>query len=217
MVVITHFDKYPLITKKRADYVLFKQILELMNKKEHRTIEGVKKVVSLKHSMNKGLSNKIKLDFPDIVPAIRPLVPVAYIKDGYWVAGFASGEGSFVVRIYNSKTHNCGKGVRLLFAITQSKRDIVLLNKLIILFQYGRVSNQLTPSFRVENFKDIIEKIIPFFEQYPIEGVKALDFLIFKEVAQLIKEKKHLTKEGIITINTLRLKMYSRRSSIIID
>lgn len=27
-VIIPHFDKYPLITKKRADYELFKQICE---------------------------------------------------------------------------------------------------------------------------------------------------------------------------------------------
>lgn len=32
-VIIPHFDKYPLITKKQADFLLFKSVIELMNKK----------------------------------------------------------------------------------------------------------------------------------------------------------------------------------------
>lgn len=31
-------------------------------------------------------------------------------------------------------------------------------------------------NFRVEKFGDIIEKVIPFFKKYPIQGVKAIDF-----------------------------------------
>jgi hypothetical protein len=33
--ILPHFDKYPLISKKRADYVLFKRIVELILNKEH--------------------------------------------------------------------------------------------------------------------------------------------------------------------------------------
>lgn len=33
--ILPHFDKYPLISKKRADYILFKRIVELMLNKEH--------------------------------------------------------------------------------------------------------------------------------------------------------------------------------------
>jgi hypothetical protein len=39
--IIDHFDKYPLITKKRADYELFKQVFYLISRKEHLTISGV--------------------------------------------------------------------------------------------------------------------------------------------------------------------------------
>ena len=31
--IIPHFDKYPLLTKKREDFVLFKSAIELMKKK----------------------------------------------------------------------------------------------------------------------------------------------------------------------------------------
>ena len=36
-ILINHFDNYPLITKKQADFKLFKKIVELVNKKSLRT------------------------------------------------------------------------------------------------------------------------------------------------------------------------------------
>ena len=41
----THFYKYTLLTKKRADFILFKTIIILMSKKEHLQIEGLKKII----------------------------------------------------------------------------------------------------------------------------------------------------------------------------
>jgi hypothetical protein len=55
-VIIPHFEKYPLITQKRADFELFKMIVELINQKEHITVEGLNKIMSIKASLNKGLS-----------------------------------------------------------------------------------------------------------------------------------------------------------------
>lgn len=80
-VLIDHFDNYPLITKKRADYELFKRALELMNRKEHLTMEGLMKILSIKASMNKGLSEDLQRVFPNVTPVPRPLVDVATIKD----------------------------------------------------------------------------------------------------------------------------------------
>ncbi len=34
-ILIPHFDKYPLITQKLKDYLYWKDIIRLMNKKEH--------------------------------------------------------------------------------------------------------------------------------------------------------------------------------------
>lgn len=57
LVIIDHFDKYPLITQKLADYILFNRVLELMNRQEHLILEGLNKVVAIKASINKGLSS----------------------------------------------------------------------------------------------------------------------------------------------------------------
>jgi len=42
-VIIDHFDKYPLVTQKLADYLLFKRVFELIKRKEHLTHEGLRR------------------------------------------------------------------------------------------------------------------------------------------------------------------------------
>jgi len=42
-VILPYFDKYPLITKKHSDYLLFKEIVLLMLNKEHNNLEGIQK------------------------------------------------------------------------------------------------------------------------------------------------------------------------------
>ena len=50
---------------------------------------------------------------------------------------------------------------------------------------------------KVTKFNDIINKIIPFFKKYPILCMKALDFDDLCKVTELMKNKMHLTKEGL--------------------
>jgi len=50
-------EKYPLLTQKAADFLLFKKAVELVNNKAHLTVEGVKEIVNIKASMNLGLSD----------------------------------------------------------------------------------------------------------------------------------------------------------------
>src|SRR5262249_52783398 len=124
-----HFEKYPLITKKRSDYELFKQVVDLLNRKEHLTLDGLKKIVSLRASINNGLSPKLKEAFPDTIPVQRPIVADQDITNSYWLAGFTSGEGCFHVNIYKSLT-NLGEAVKLKFELAQHYRDAELLTSL---------------------------------------------------------------------------------------
>ena len=55
-VILEHFYKFPLITQKRADFLLLMQVFELMERREHLTLEGLHKIVAIKASMNLGLS-----------------------------------------------------------------------------------------------------------------------------------------------------------------
>lgn len=80
-ILIQHFDSYPLISNKFADYLLFKQAFELFKNKEHLTPEGLIKILAIKASINRGLPEKLQVTYPNIVPVDRPRVLDQAIKD----------------------------------------------------------------------------------------------------------------------------------------
>lgn len=120
-VIIPHFYSYPLITDKPADYLLFRAaIMDIMREKKHLTLKGVKDIVAIKTSFNKGLSDNFKAAFPDIVPYIRPdLINKKKIPNPEWVAGFLYGEGCFYVGIKKNSAYKVGFQVILDFSISQ--------------------------------------------------------------------------------------------------
>ena len=96
--ILLRFDNYPLITQKLADYFLFKMAVNLIKSKKHLTPEGLNEIVSIRASLNLGLTPALKIAFPDITPVSRPLVEDKRISDLYWIAGFTSGGRLFPYR-----------------------------------------------------------------------------------------------------------------------
>lgn len=215
-IIIKHFNNYPLISSKFADFLLFKQAFEVFKNKEHLTPTGLRNIVAIKASANRGLSEKIQAAFPNIVPVDRPRVLDQIIKDPNWIAGFSSAEGSFYISLIKSKTLLSGTQVLLTFSLTQHSRDAELMKNIISYFQCGRYSlrkNLLAGDIEVTKFSDLSQKIIPFFSKYPIEGEKSKDLFDFRSVAELIKNKAHLTKEGLEAIRQIKEGMNRSRSS----
>jgi len=97
----SHFDTYSLITKKQADYLLFRAItVDIMQNNKHLRIEGLKEIVAMRASsraqrgspartrfagtaqdLNKGLSDNLKAVFPDVLSYPRPEVLNKQIPD----------------------------------------------------------------------------------------------------------------------------------------
>lgn len=208
--IISHFEKYPLLTQKQADFELFKKAFKLFKNKEHLTGDGFKEILSIRATMNLGLPEELKISFPHIIPTLRPVVIEQNVKDPSWVAGFVSGDGTFIISIFNRDTKT-RPGVRLMFKITQHSRDEVLLKSLVNSLGCGRYyaasSNYNHGEFVVSNLSDVTGKIIPFFDKYPIGGAKALDFEDFKRVAELMENKAHLTEQGLSQIRSIKSKM----------
>jgi hypothetical protein len=59
LVIISHFNKYPLQTSKINDLTCFCNILDLMNKKSHVNIEGFLNIASLINKLNNPLSQSL--------------------------------------------------------------------------------------------------------------------------------------------------------------
>ena len=215
-VIIPHFDLYPLITQKRADYLLFKQAVNLLLEGQARSsIEGMHKIISIKASMNSGLSDKLKINFPTVLPLSRPIVSGQDIPHPNWLIGFVDGEGFFYVKSLKNKNYSTGFNVTMVFSISQHVRDEALLTKFIEYLGCGRIEKASTRpngvNFSVSKFKDIKEKVIPFFYSYPLQGIKRMDYLDFVKVAEIIEVKGHLNLEGINKINSLKSGMNSSR------
>jgi hypothetical protein len=93
-----------------------------------------------------------------------------------------------------------GYQVLLRFSIGQHSRDKQLLNSFIYYLDCGNIYKKINNKrnkefyeFRVEKFSDINTKIIPLFINFPILGLKSLDFKDFCEIANLMAEKFHLS------------------------
>jgi len=215
-IIIPHFDKYPLLSKKKADFLLFKEIALLMKDKEHLTNEGLLKIVAIKASMNLGLSEKLSSTFP-VKPHLRPKINTLEIPDPNWIAGFSDGDGSFFINI--AKTNSkLGHSIKLMFRLAQHDRDLNLFNLIIQYFNCGTIQRKAYSGsqahvidLNVSKFNDIYTKIIPFFKEFNLKSIKSLDFIDFCEVADLMNKSIHLTPEGILRIITIKARMNNNR------
>ncbi len=185
-----------------------------MKNGEHLTDQGLRKIINIKASMNKGISDKLKQSFPNVVPVARPVLKDISIKDPHWMAGFTSGEGCFMVRIRKNPANETIPKVELVFQVTQHSRDKLLLYSLIDYLGCGRYRERkggLAGDFLVYKFSDLNLKIIPFFETYLLLGVKTREFKDFCSVVDLKKESAHLTQKGIEQIIEIQSKMNTKR------
>lgn len=209
-ILTAFFDKYPFLTKKKSDFLLFKKTINLIKMKKHLTESGLEEIVALKASMNLGLSQKLKVAFFNVAPANKPIVKVPNDLNPFWLAGFTSAEGSYMIKIQKSQTTRLGFSVDLAFHITQGDEKLLMCVKNF--FNCGNVYRKGNIfDFVVTKFDDIINKIIPFFNKYSIIGVKSKDFNDFSQAAELINHKKHLTELGLNQIREIKAGMNKKR------
>lgn len=215
--LISHFNKFPLLTQKYKDYELFKKAYTIIVNKEHLTIEGIHKLISIKSSMNLGLSDELLKAFPNIEPQTIKTCH-SKIESPQWISGFTSGEGSFQVYLKKSQTIKVGYQVMLRFSIGQQARDKQLMGDFINYFNCGTLAKKFNKKYnnyhyeyQVNKFSDVKNIIIPFFNKYPIVGVKLLDFQDFCKIVKIIEQNGHLTDSGLNEIREIKQGMNKNR------
>lgn len=129
--ILPHFDKYALVTLKLKDYLVFKEIVLLLEKGEHKSLPGLFKIFSLRAILNKGLPAFIKAEYPDIIPAIEPEFKLSSNLNPHWLSGFITAEGFFFISLYPDDKIKAGYAVSLVFNLSQHTRDIELLERLV--------------------------------------------------------------------------------------
>jgi hypothetical protein len=67
-------------SKEIGFYNVLKKAVDIMNNKQHLTLEGLSKIISIRASMNKGLSETLSVNYPNTIPAVKPCVePISNI------------------------------------------------------------------------------------------------------------------------------------------
>nr|UZS77567.1 hypothetical protein [Lentinula edodes]UZS77616.1 hypothetical protein [Lentinula edodes]UZS77642.1 hypothetical protein [Lentinula edodes]UZS77668.1 hypothetical protein [Lentinula edodes]UZS77694.1 hypothetical protein [Lentinula edodes] len=144
-------------------------------------------------------------------------VPRRFEKLKPWqVTGLTDGEGSFICTISDTGKGVTGKVVNLEFKVTQKSHSMGILYELQEFFNCGSVviDNRETDTkkYRIKSLESILEKIIPHFESYPCLTSKYLNYRDWKKIALIMKNKEHLTIEGINKIIEISSKMNKARS-----
>jgi len=213
--ILPHFDLYPLITQKRGDYLLWREVVLIMKSGEHLSMKGLQAIVNIRASINLGLSEDLKTAFPDTVPVLRPIMDKndRIIPHPEWVAGFTTGEGCFLIKILNLSKSRTGYQIVTVFKLTQHSRDEQLIRSLIDYLECGKVYVHGTVvDYIVTKLTDITDKIVPLFRESSIKGVKFLDFLAFVSVVELMNNKNHLTVKGVNQIKEIKASMNANRT-----
>lgn len=163
-VIIPHFKQHKLQSAKTIDFNLFLKCVQLMAKKQHLTESGLNELLSIRSILNWGLTEKLKLNFPGIKPAVRP----EYVIDDNpldpnWFSGFSEGESSFYVVPGT-------KNVRVVFEIHLNVRELPLIQK-IQKFLGGigkiRISDKShSVHYTIYSISDLEGVIVPHFNKY---------------------------------------------------
>ena len=135
----------------------------------------------------------------------------------WYVTGLSDAEGSFQITIQNIK----GKGLTgfkpfLEFKITQKYHSKGILYELQNYFDCGRIiiDNRKTETFKfvITNINDLLTKVIPHFEKYPLHTSKFLNYEDFKSAVLLMNDKNHFNSDGINNLKNLKSRMNKVRS-----
>ena len=138
-----------------------------------------------------------------------------------WVVGFVDGEGCFSISVVQNHGCRLGWQVQHEFSVTQAAPSRPALLELIEFFGCGRIIESERKDnhryrllrYSVKSRSELVERIIPFFEEHPLMTAKKADFESFAAVISMTRDKRHLTLEGLETIAHVTETMNRRQRS----
>ena len=128
----------------------------------------------------------------------------------WYVTGLVEGEGSFSVSFNKRRKLAVGIETRPSFSVTLHRRDLPLLKALRAFFRCGAIRysrSDGTYKYEVRSVPELVKKILPHFEKYPLVGAKGEDFRKFAEIVRLVHAKHHLNRQYLRQIIELAYSM----------
>ena len=127
-----------------------------------------------------------------------------------YISGFVDGEGCFCVSFQPSRRHRFGWEVRPSFSVSQNADRAELLHTIQKRWGCGFIRpdrSDKTIKFEVRNVRDLVEKVLPHFQAYPLASSKRTDVERFARICQSVHEGRHLGREGFSEIVRIAIEM----------
>lgn len=216
IIIRDHFINYPLLTYKSVHFSIWCLVLDIIINKLHLKREGLLKIVALKEHSPNGISEKLKNEFPDYLPVSSfNYLPDFNFLNIHWINGFMNADGTFSLVILKDTKSLLGERVKPSISMCQHNNSIIVLNKIKEFLEMGQVyfrSGVKASDFKISSLKDI-NKLISLLNETRFLGAKALDYIDFCNIINMINNKQHLTAEGLNIIKQIISGMNSKRTN----
>ena len=124
---------------------------------------------------------------------------------GWYLAGFADGEGSFNLSLRKRNDHKIEWQACATFNVAQ--RDITNLLMFKKYLECGRIQKRIdgVNYFVVTNYECLLHRVLPFFEKFEMQSLsKKHNFMLFKEAVQIMNQQAHLNAKGLRSFVEIR-------------
>jgi LAGLIDADG endonuclease len=188
-IIIPHFKNYPLRGNKFQDFNSWCLAANIITEGRHLTSEGIIELQDLFKNMNRSRANTL-----DYLPSHCNKDSFEYIPiNGNYISGFIAGDGSIGI-FQHSLTFDSPNFCRIYLSLTQHKNNLFLINEIKSYFKVGiktKVQTNNTIQLLIENKEIFKSVIIPFFNEFPLYGVK------LNNLNKIIKILSLITKYNI--------------------
>jgi hypothetical protein len=120
-----------------------------------------------------------------------------------YISGYVDGEGCFTVSISPRAKLLAGWEVRPSLSVSQNGDRAEVLYAIQAHFGCGSIRpdrSDKTVKWETRRLEDLLERVIPHFERYPLVSGKRLDFESFAAVCRLMAGGRHRSRAGLIEI-----------------
>ena len=127
-----------------------------------------------------------------------------------YISGYIDGEGCFTVSISPRAKLAVGREVRPSLSVSQNGDRAEVLQLIHDHFGCGSIRpdrSDKTVKWETRRLEDILVRVIPHFERYPLLSGKRLDFECFASVCRSMATGRHRTPNGLVDIVELAARM----------
>jgi hypothetical protein len=138
---------------------------------------------------------------------------------GHFVAGYVSGEGSFYISAPKTPAGQlqCGFSLRVRDddqeLVEEVQRALGGAGRIYLTeakrYQYERdaVKRNNFITLMIRSQHELVNHVIPFFDQYPLRGKKQVNYELWKQAVLMMWNDAHRTPQGMADILELRAQM----------